>query len=109
GAEGRKEAGHGRGGDDVSSFAMREDAREKSLDAIDHAPDIDAHNPVPIVVSRNLHRPSESYARVVAQHVNLTEDALGLASRARQRLAVGVVDFDGVSRAAAVERSHRLI
>src|SRR5262245_6866910 len=88
---------------------MRENAREESLDAVDYAPKIDAHDPVPIVISREFHRPSESYARVVAQHVNLTEDALGLAGRARHRLAVGDVEFYGVNRVAAVERSHRLV
>src|SRR5262245_57865661 len=88
---------------------MRQNAREESLDPVDHAPEIDAHDPVPIVVSREFHRPSDSYARVVAQHVNLTEDALGLEGRARHRLAVGDVEFYGVNRAAAVERSHRLL
>src|SRR5262245_21897145 len=88
---------------------MRENAREESLDAVDHAPEIDAHDPVPIVISRELNRPSDSYACVVAQHVNLTEDAVSLEGRARHRLAVGNVEFYDVDRAGAVERSHRLI
>src|SRR5262245_37897566 len=88
---------------------MRDNAREESLDAVDHSSEIDAHDPVPIIVSRELHRPSEPYARVVAQHVNLSEDALGLDGRARHRLAVGDVEFYGVNRAATVEQCHRLI
>src|SRR5262249_7243702 len=88
---------------------MREDAGQESLDAVYHAPEIDVHNPVPMVVCRELQRPSEPYASVVAQHVNLAEDALGLAGRARHRPAIGDVEFYGVNRAGAVERSYRLI
>jgi len=48
GARMRHQARHGGGIDDVSAFAVLLDARQDGDDAVDGAPEIDAHHPVPV-------------------------------------------------------------
>ncbi len=107
GAGDREDAGHGRRVDDVPALAVREHPRKERLDPVDDAAEQDAQAPVPVVVPRERDRPEDAHAGVVAEHVHVAEDALGLVGRPRESFAVGDVQLDrvhGLARRSPLER-----
>ena len=64
--------------------------------AVDDAAEEDPEPPVPVVVPGGRDRPEKAHAGVVAEHVDVAEDALCLVGRARQGFAVGDVELDRV-------------
>ena len=67
------EAGHGRGVDDVAVGLLRDHARHEGLHAVDHAPEVDADRPLPVLMGGGVEPAPEGDARVVAEDVHRAE------------------------------------
>ena len=80
----------------MAALAVRLDARHETLDAIDHAVDVDAHDPVPVLVGRLVHRAEDADAGVVADEVDFAEHAQRLVRCPVHGLAIGDIQLDGV-------------
>src|SRR6185312_4251657 len=72
--------------------------RTANFDAVHHAAEIDTDDPVPVFVFGLFHRRVAAAAGIVADDMNLAEDALDLVGGARHRFAVGDVEPDEVIR-----------
>ena len=59
-------------------LAMLQDAREKNLDPIHNPANQHAQAPVPIAEFRDLDRPDQTDARIVAENMHLSENPFGL-------------------------------
>ena len=84
----------------MAALAVRLDARHEALNAIDHAVDVDAHDPVPVFIGRLVHRAEDADTGIVADQVHLAEHAQRLVRRPLHRLAIGDIQLDGVHVAA---------
>src|SRR5215468_6696850 len=94
----------------MAPFAMFLDSRDEGPDAVDNSAEIDAHDPIPIVICAFIHRREKIDAGVVADYVNFAEDPLYLVRRAIERLAIGHVQPDRMrAPARLVKISHRAI
>ncbi len=91
------------------SFQPRGDhARQEGDDAVDDPADIDAHDPVPVVIGRIFDQPPDPDAGVVDQHLHRPERSLRLVGRAHKRRAIGDVEFDRVNLA-ALQQAHGVV
>ena len=57
----------------MPALAARDHSRHERLDAVDHAPEIDAEHPLPVPMRRPLEPAPRRHARVVAEDVDDTE------------------------------------
>ena len=68
------QSGHGGGVDDVAALAAGDHARDERLDAVDHAPEVHAEDPLPVAMGgRPRGRPGAADAGVVAEDVHGAE------------------------------------
>ncbi len=87
--------GRHRGGvDDLAALAMALHARHEGAHAVDDAAEIDAHHPIPVLEGAFVHRREQVDAGIVADDVDMPEDALRLIGGASHRVAVSHVDMD---------------
>src|SRR5262245_57471578 len=94
----------------MASFAVFLDPRDEGTDAVDDAAQIDAENPVPIIIRAFIHRREKIDAGVVADDVNFAEHSFHFVRRAVERLTIGHVQPDRMRLAARlIEISHRAI
>jgi hypothetical protein len=79
----------------VPALAVLQDRRHEVADAVDDAPDIDAHHERP-VGQRHIHQPGavHRHAGIVAGDVELAEATRRLGQRVDHRLLLGDVDPD---------------
>ena len=78
----------------MPGLAERLQARNESHDAVDRAAQVDAENPVPVLVRRHVHRAKDVDAGVVDEDVDLPEDLFGLVGRAHESVAVGDIELE---------------
>ena len=90
------EGGHRRRVDDVPALPVRLDPGHERDDAVDDTAEVDAEHPVPVLVRGVGDVVEEVDAGVVAEDVDVPEDALGLVGGACERLAIGHVELDRV-------------
>ena len=80
GPDAAQQPGHRRGVDDVAVVTARQHARHEGAQAVHHAHQVDAHDPVPVgqagLPGRQQQR-RRGHAGVVAQHVHRAELAVG--------------------------------
>ena len=69
------------------------DLGQEADEAVDHAAEIDPHDPVVIVVARLVGRAEHADAGVVDQHVDLAEMRLDLVGHFGEARAVGDVEL----------------
>ena len=77
--------------------AMPDHPRHERLHQVDVAAQVDAEDPVIIVVCRVLERAEDRDAGGAEQHRHRAEHLLGLIGSVGERLAVGDVEFDAVA------------
>ena len=85
---------HGGRVDDVPALAVRLDPGNERDDAVDDAAEIDAEHPVPVLVRRVCDVVEEVDAGVVAEDMDVPENALGLVRGTSERFAIGHVELD---------------
>jgi hypothetical protein len=78
----------------MSSLAVRADSGQERLESIDDSPEIYRQPEVPVLVGDSLERTLNPNARIVNQHMEFAEHALGLFGGGRHRGAVGNVEPD---------------
>src|SRR5262245_33793544 len=94
----------------MAPLAVFLDPRDEGPDAVDDAAEIDAEQPVPIVVCAFVHRREKIDAGVVADDVNFAEYPLHLVRRLTERLAIGHIQPDRVRATARLfEISRRAV
>src|SRR5215475_8702901 len=94
----------------MAPFAVFLNPGDEGPDAVDNPAEIDAEQPVPIVIRAFIHRREKINAGVVADDVNSAEQPLHLVRRAIERLAIGHVQPDRMRLPARfIEISHRAI
>ncbi len=82
----------------------------EGFDAVDDAAQIDAHHPVPVLVLGLVDGRVAADPGIVADDVDLAEDALGLVGGAGEGLAVGHVELDEMVRqVGALQHRRRLV
>ena len=90
----RHQTRHGGSIDDVSAFAVPADARQHGDDAVDGAPQIDTHHPVPVGVRGENGRADDRNARIVAEQMDLAEARFRRIRGAREFGPVGHVQLE---------------
>ncbi len=92
-----QEAGQRRCGDHRAALAMRLDTRQERVDGVEHAVQVDAHAPIPIVVARLADAASPRRdARVRNDDVHLAEVFDDLVRSLLECRAIGDVDIHRV-------------
>ena len=87
----------------MAALAMRDHAFGENLYAVHHAAEIDTEDAVPIVEIRVIDGAAATDAGIVAEHVDLAEDALGLVRRTLNIGAVADINLDEMDRVGALE------
>ena len=57
----------------MGGLPLRDHPRHERLDAVDHAPEVHAEDPLPVAMRGRLETAPQRDARVVAEHVHLAE------------------------------------
>ncbi len=78
----------------MAALAMPFDARQDRDDAVDGAAEVDAHHPVPVGESRELRRPDNGNAGIVAKHVNFAEANFRRVGGARKVGPIGHIQLE---------------
>ena len=92
-ARNRDVAGHRRGIDDMATFAVRLDAIDERLHAVDDAVEIDAHHPIPVFVTHRVEPPPTATPALLHTTWILPNAASVVLRGAFHRIAVGHVDL----------------
>ena len=80
----------------MAALTVGEHSRDERLDSVDRAAEQHAEAPIPVVVPSERDRPEDAHAGVVAEDVDVAEDALRLVGRTREPVPVGDVELDRV-------------
>ena len=88
----------------MPALSVRLDPRHERHDAVDDTAEVDTEHPVPVLVGGVGDVVEEVDAGVVAEDVDVAEDALGLVRGAGERLAIGHVELDRVDVAVELRR-----
>jgi hypothetical protein len=87
--------GHRRGVHDVPLVAAGQHARYERAHAVDHAPEIHTHHPLPVGQRVLVDGADHRDAGVVADHVGSAERGVGLAGEPLDVLGAGDIDSQG--------------
>ena len=103
-----EEARHRRGVDDVAAEPALLHPRHEGLDAVDHALEVDAEHPVPILVGGIVDRPEQVHAGIIEEKRDRAHPRLGLVGGRGEAFARGDVEPDP-GHLAIVEDGERLL
>ena len=78
----------------MAALTVIADAADEGLHAVDHALQVDAEHPVPVVEGALVERAAGADAGVVAHQVHVAETILGAAGGVLHRVAVGDVELE---------------
>src|SRR6202035_3247845 len=91
----RRDTAHRGHVDDVGFAAARDHAGQEGHQRINHAADVDAHDPVPVAICCVFHRAVDAHTGIVDEHLNGSVCAFDLGLGGGQAGAVRHVHLDG--------------